>query len=152
MIKRLIDKDELLNKYRPANNENQAEYLLYCMLENAVRTMPVIEAQVNENGSFESETKEVDILNPTHDELNEIARYIRKKHKSIDRRKPAREGGGIKQDKSGRWTPRIVINKKTYYLGTYATREEAVAAREEAERLMWRNIDDKKDGGEKCEH
>lgn len=44
---------------------------------------------------------------------------------------------GVRLEKSGRWRARIMVDHKEIYLGTYETKEEAIKARQEAEKKYY---------------
>lgn len=45
--------------------------------------------------------------------------------------------GVILRKDTGRWSARIMLNQKTIYLGCFSTKEEAIAARQAAERVIY---------------
>ena len=49
MVKRYIDRDALLTKYRPSTDGSSMEWMVYWLLENALREEPTYEVEVAEN-------------------------------------------------------------------------------------------------------
>lgn len=47
---------------------------------------------------------------------------------------------GVRLTKWGTWEARLQHNRKTIHMGTFKTREEAVAARRKGERMYWRKV------------
>lgn len=49
--------------------------------------------------------------------------------------------GVYPQSKTGRWASQIVFKGKTYYLGTYDQKQDAIKAREQAEEMYGEFLD-----------
>ena len=58
MIKRCIDRDALLQRYRPKVDSSHMDWLVYCTVVEILREEPVIELEVdNENADNPRQTR-----------------------------------------------------------------------------------------------
>lgn len=58
MIKRCVDRDALLQRYRPKVDSSHMDWLVYCIVVEILREEPVIELEVdNENADNPRQTR-----------------------------------------------------------------------------------------------
>lgn len=63
--------------------------------------------------------------------------YVQSRNQNLRKDNLSGERGLWYHKKSGRWRPSIAVNSKSVYLGSFISKEDAIAARKEAELKYW---------------
>lgn len=92
-------------------------------------------------GKMPPKSKKVDHINGVKtDNRWKNLRLVSSLQNNRNRKEHRERITGVRLTKWGTWEARLQHNKRTIHMGTFKTRQEAVAARRKGERMYWRKV------------